>query len=124
MGTQSTKKVLFPVGNCDQQSIADAATSTVTIHDTYTQLRKTGGFSAAVTGLSLQAHPELRKGAVVQIRIEQGATGRNVSFGSAGSTIVAPNLTGVANDIDVLTLEWDGSAFKATDNWEKVVDAG
>jgi hypothetical protein len=123
MATQATSEVLFPFGNCDQQTITDAATSTVTIHDNYTQLRKTGGFAQAVTGLSLQAHAELRKGAIVQVRIEQGATGRNVTFGSAGSTITAPALTGVANDIDVIELEWDGTAFKATGNWEKVVDA-
>lgn len=115
--------IQFPFGNCDQQSITDAATSTVTISNTYTQLRKTGGFAQAVTGLSLSATDGLRKGAQVVVRIEQGATGRNVTFGSAGDTVTAPVLTGVANDIDVITLEWDGSAFKAVTTWLKVHDA-
>jgi hypothetical protein len=119
-----TEQVIqFPFGDCAQKSITDAATSTVTIDNTVTQLRKEGGFGQAVTGLSLLAAPGLRKGAQVNVRIEQGATGRNVTFGSAGSTIVAPALTGVANDIDVITLEWDGSAFKAVTTWQKVFDA-
>jgi len=96
---------------------------TQTIKNTRTLIRRAGGFGQAVTGLSLLADQGLMIGSRVTVRIEQGATGRNVTFGSAGSTIVAPVLTGVASDIDVIDLEWDGSAFKATTTWQKVVDA-
>jgi hypothetical protein len=119
----TTDEIIFPYGHCDQQALADAATMTQTIKNTLTQITREGGFGAAVTGLSLLANPNIRKGSRVSIRIEQGATGRNVTFGSAGSTITAPVLTGVANDIDVIELEWTGLKFRALTTWQKVVDA-
>ena len=115
--------VKFPFGPCDEQALTDAATMTLTINNTLTQVTREGGFGQAVSGLSLQAAQDLPAGAQVVVRIEQGATGRNVTFGSAGSTITAPVLTGVANDIDVITLEWTGSKFRATTTWQKVYDA-
>lgn len=117
-------KIKYPFGAAPIEAIEDAAVpDTITIQNTKTIVRKTGGFSQAVTALSLLAAGDLMVGSEVIVRIEQGATGRNVSFGLAGSTITAPNLTGVASDIDVITLVWDGSAFKATTTWLKVFDA-
>ena len=117
-------KIKFPFGAAPIEAIGDAAVpDTITIQNTKTIVRKTGGFAQAVTALSLLAAGDLMVGSEVIVRIEQGATGRNVTFGSAGSAITAPALTGVANDIDVITLVWDGSAFKATTTWLKVYDA-
>jgi hypothetical protein len=119
-----THVINFPHGPADQQSIEDAAVpDTLTISNAYTILKKAGGFAQAVTALSLLAAPGLLIGSRVVIRIEQNATGRNVAFGAAGSTITAPNLTGVASDKDVIVLYWDGSAFIAETAWNKVHDA-
>ncbi len=124
MATQATKRIRYPHGgNCDAQTVEDSATpSILTIWDSLTQVL-VSGLSQAITALKLQAS-ELKKGDRVIIRVVQGATGRNVSFSSTGaSTITAPNLTGVANDIDVIELEWRGTAFVAVTAWNKVYDA-
>lgn len=106
------------------QTLEDAATMTQTIKSSLTILKATAGFGQAVTGLSLQADQALLVGSRVKVDIQQGATGRNVTFGSAGSTIVAPALTGVDNDRDVLWLTWDGVSFTPdTAAWNKIVDA-
>jgi len=115
--------IKYPFGPCDEQSLADAATMTQTINNTLTIISRAGGFGQAVTGLSLLAAQDLPAGAKVIVRIAQGATGRNVTFGAAGSTVTAPVLTGVANDVDTISLVYDGSAFLAETVWQKVVDA-
>jgi hypothetical protein len=115
--------VNFPDAHATVETLGDAATYNVAISDALTVLKRTGGLSAAVTGLSLTASKDLRIGSKVKVDIAQGATGRNVTFGSAGSTIVAPVLTGVALDRDVITLTWDGAAFVADSVWQKIVDA-
>lgn len=117
--------IKFPTGPADIQVLPDAATMTQTIKNTLTILKSTAGFGQAVTGLSLQAHPELIIGSRVKVDIQQNATGRNVAFGSAASTIVAAALTGVASDRDHIWLQWDGVSFVAdTAAWVKIVDAG
>jgi hypothetical protein len=119
----TTKYTRFPWGPAEQISINDAAVpDLITIRNTFTIVKKTGGFSQAVTALSLQADPELLIGSKVKVQIEQGATGRNVTFGAAGSTIVAPVLTGVASDKDCIELTWDGTAFVADYVWSKILD--
>jgi len=115
--------IKFPFGAADVQALEDAATMMQTINNTLTLVSRAGGFGQAVTGLSLLAAQDLLKGSKVIVRIAQGATGRNVTFGSAGSTVTAPVLTGVANDVDTITLVWNGSAFVAETVWQKVVDA-
>lgn len=115
--------VNFPEAHATVEALGDAATYNVAIADALTILKRTGGLSAAVTGLSLTASKDLRIGSKVKVDIAQGATGRNVTFGSAGSTIVATVLTGVANDRDVISLTWDGVAFVADGVWAKIVDA-
>lgn len=115
--------IKFPAGNAKVVVMTDAATSTIAIDDTFTIVDITGGLSQAVTGLSLTASVNLQVGAKIVLDLLQGATGRNVAFGSAGDTITAPNLTGVANDRDVLELIWNGSDWVAVGAWFKVVDA-
>jgi hypothetical protein len=119
----------FPIGGQERITIENAATSTITIANTKTYV-EAGTISQAITGLSLTADEELIDGAEVIIDIQQGATGRNVSFGSAGNTIVAPNLTGVADDRDILTLTYvkgstpgSGEFVAKLAAWEKIVNA-
>lgn len=115
-------EIVFPFADAEVADLEDAGTMNIEIKNTLTILKKSGGFGQAVTGLSLTANKDLRIGSRVKIDIAQGATGRNVAFGSAGSTIVAPALTGVANDRDTIELVWDGTAFVGG-AWAKVVDA-
>lgn len=116
-------KISFPWGNADVQTLADAATMTQTIVNRFTILKKTGGFAQAVTGLSLLAAPDLPIGSKVKVDILQNAVARNVTFGSAGSTVTAPALTGDANDRDEIHLTWDGTAFVADEPWQKILAA-
>lgn len=112
--------IKFPFGAADVQEPAFAATLNQTIKNTLTIVKVT--VTAAITGLSLTADSELVIGSKVKVDIIQDATGRNVTFGSAGSSIVAPALTGVADDRDTIELTWDGAAFVGG-AWQKVVDA-
>jgi hypothetical protein len=119
----TTKHIRFPFGAAEEQSIQDAAVpTTLVISNTLTIVKKTGGFTQAVTALSLLAAADLLIGSEVIIRIEQGATGRNVTFGAAGSPIVAPALVGVASDKDTISLIWDGTSFIARNVWQKILD--
>lgn len=114
----------FPFGAADVQNVTDAATSTISIVDTFTIVNNGNGLSQAVTALSIDAVGDVQIGAKIMFDLLQGATGRNVTFGSAGDTIVAPVLTGVANDRDVLVLVWNGTDWAAeTAAWNKIVDA-
>lgn len=117
--------IAYPFGKATVETLGDSATYNVTIADRLTKLKRVGGLSQAVTGLSLTASKDLPDGAEVIVDITQGATGRNVTFGSAGNTIVAPVLTGVANDSDKITLRFDKAAgtFRAQTVWQKIYDA-
>jgi ribosomal protein L9 len=119
------KLIKYPFGEATVSALADAATMNVTIQNSKTILKATAGFGQAVTGLSLTAHDELEDGAEVIVDIKQGATGRNVTFGSVGNAIVAPALTGVALDRDVIRLRYDKTEdkFIALSAWQKVFDA-
>jgi hypothetical protein len=114
--------VNFPEAHATVETLGDAATFNVAISDALTIIKRTGGFGQVVTGLSLTASKDLRIGSKVKVDIAQGATGRNVTFGSAGSSIVATALTGVASDRDVISLTWDGVAFIADTIWQKIFD--
>lgn len=114
--------ISFPFGNAEEVVITDAATSTITIEDALT-IVSAGPIGQAITALSLAVVDRLPIGSKVVIDIQQGATGRNVAFGSAGETIVAPDLTGVDLDRDIIELVWTGSDFVALGAWYKVVDA-
>lgn len=116
--------VRYPFGAADAKSVEDAATSTIDIVDLFTIVDNANGLSQAVTALSIDNDQGLPAGATIMFDLLQGATGRNVTFGGAGNTIVAPVLTGVANDRDVLVLVWNGTDWAAqTATWNKIVDA-
>ena len=113
-------EIKYPFGAADIQTPADAETINVDITDQLTILTMPtlGGNRT----LNLSASEELMPGAVVFIDQAQNGTGRDLAFGSGGSTIAAPDLTGVANDRDTIALMWNGSAFVGG-AWAKVVDA-
>ncbi|MEQ9022868.1 MAG: hypothetical protein RLN82_08930 [Pseudomonadales bacterium] len=114
-------KVRYPFNDAEALSIEDAGTSTLQIDGPAIASIDTPG--QEITALSLLAGDTLMAGDEVVVDISQGATGRDVTFGSAGSTIVAPALTGVANDRDVITLVWTATEFIAKTAWLKIVDA-
>lgn len=116
--------VAYPFGKATVETLGDAATYNVSIVDRLTTLKRVGGLSQAVTGLSLTASKDLPDGAEVVIDIAQGATPRNITFGSAGTTIVAPALTASASDRDGITLRYDkaANAFTAKSAWFKILD--
>jgi hypothetical protein len=116
--------VNYPIGDAEVIVLTDAATSTTNITNAKTIIQAAaGGLSQAVTGLSLTADASLMVGAEVVVDIAQDGTARDVSFGSAGDTITAPNLTAVINDRDVISLVWTGTEFAAASVWQKIVDA-
>lgn len=114
----------FPFSDANQVVAPDLATFTVTIEDTFTIVNVAAGFAQAVTALSIARAPEgVKVGTKVRFDFLQNGTGRNITFGSAGDTIVAPVLTGVADDRDVIELVWDDTEWVASSDWFKVVDA-
>ncbi len=84
-----------------------AAGQTIT-HSDNNQYVKLTGLTAATT-INMAAGSELAIGAEITIDVVQGGTGRNVVLGTG---IVGDDLTGVANDRDVLILK-----YVATDTW-------
>lgn len=112
-------KVLWPFGEADVLTPDYAAEVALEIENNLTIIK-----APTLTGaleFTLTADPELRPGAKVIIDVTQGATGQDVTF-AAGGDVVAPDLTGVANDRDIIELTWDGSEFVGG-LWQKVVDA-
>jgi len=80
---------------------------------------KLTGLTGATT-LNLSVGDELEAGARLVLEVVQGGTGRNVTL---GDNMEAPNLTGVASDVDNIELIYDGSDFRALSGWYKIVDA-
>lgn len=112
--------VQWPFGKADIQAPESAATYAVTVTNRKTFLN----LAPAAAGLvNIAADEHLAVGAELVIKVTQGGTGRNITFGSDNDTIVAPALTGVANDVDTISLEWDGTAWTARTVWQKIVDA-
>lgn len=99
--------------------VALSATGTVTVTDTKTVVLVTG-LGAAAT-ITLATDTEVHEGSEVIIRVVQGGTGRNVTL--AGVAANTPALTGVANDIDTLSLVYTGTEWVPTTAWQKTHDA-
>lgn len=108
----------FPFGAPDNQTIADAATANPTITNNFTVLKCSAGLSQALT-LSLTAGTGLKDGAIVVFEIVQKATKQDISFGSAGSTVVAPSVTGVNSKTQAVMLRYEDSStsFRAIAGW-------
>ncbi len=121
MATTTQATIKWPFAAADYQ-LANASTGTLTpsIKSSKTILKYTA--PAGALTLNLDIDSEVKAGAELIIYVDQGATGRNVALGTGFDT-EAPDLTGVANDSDVISLVYDGTAFLATSTWLKVVDA-
>ena len=109
--------IKWPFGYATKLAPAAAATHDIEIENNKTFISLTG--LAQATTVNLTADVELEAGAEVIIDVVQGGTGRNVTL---GDNIVAPDLTGVANDRDKITLVWNGTAGVGG-SWDKVIDA-
>lgn len=119
---QTTHSPGYPFGNLDWQAPA-AATGTVALEiETQDTVIYLSAMAGAVT-LNLTVEDSVRRGARLRIIAVQNATGRNVTLGTGFITNGAADLTGVANDIDVMELIYDGSQFISTQTWQKVYDA-
>lgn len=114
----------FPFGAADvptQEATTGALSYEINNLKTFIKL---SGLTGIVTAINLTIADNIQAGAELIIEVVQGATGRNVAInGSTGFDSNVPDLTGVANDVDVIRLEYDGSAFVATQLWNKTVDA-
>ena len=117
----TTDTIRYPFGAADVQTV-NAATGTLTpaIANSKTLLVYTAPAGALTLNLALNEN--LQAGDELVIDVTQTATGRNVTLGT-GFDAAAPDLTGVASDRDVITCVFDGTAFRARGNWEKIVDA-
>ncbi|MBL6448570.1 hypothetical protein JMN32_19825 [Fulvivirga sp. 29W222] len=111
--------IKFPFGAATLETPDSAAAISVDVANTKTLIQVSP--VEAVT-LDLVANDGLVVGSEVHVDIIQDATGRNVTFGNTGDTIVAPDLVGVPNDRDTIALVWNGTSFVGG-VWNKVVDA-
>ncbi len=119
MSTEANQ-VSYPFGDADVQELNPGAeTIEVTVENMKTILEVAPTGAATI---DLAVSKSQRKGAELIIEVTQPATGRNITLGEGFATN-APNLTGVANDVDVLVLVYDGEVYKAVGTWQKVVDA-
>ena len=110
-------KVLWPFGAADVVSPVFAVNISVDVENTLTIVKMP--VLTAATNIDLVIDSEIRVGAMLIVQADQGATGRNVAF---GTNIIGDDLVGVANDKDTVTMVYDGSMFRITSK-EKTVDA-
>jgi hypothetical protein len=108
----------FPLGISDVQAVA--ATGTIEVNNAYTRVVISP--SAAVT-LSLTINEGLPVGARLFIRVENDATGRNITLDTSGGfNEDAPVLTGVADDVDSIECVYNGTDFEPVNGWFKIHD--
>jgi len=109
----------FPFGVAATEAVSGTG-GTVEVEDHLTIIT-CSSLSGAAT-LNLTAGDTLTVGAMLIVKVVQGATGRNVAAGTLFDASVA-DLTGVANDTDIITCFYDGTAFVGITDWVKIVDA-
>jgi hypothetical protein len=112
-------------GNLIKQFIAGSASTVNAPAVTYAFIQtdqdeylKLTGLTGATT-INLTADADIQVGATLTIDVVQGATGYNLVLGTG---IVGADLTGVANDRDVLVLKYTGTEWVLLSN-TKVIDA-
>jgi len=111
-------QTIFPFGAADAQAIS--ATTALSISDTLTIVTISG--QSAAVALTATFSDQLLIGSRVIIKAVQGATGYNVTLGT-GFAASAADLTGVANDTDIIELYYDGTSLVNLQGWTKIVDA-
>jgi len=83
---------------------------------------KLAGLTGAVT-VDLNISETLEAGAELSILATQGAGAQDVTLGDGFLSTDNDTVTGVANDVDRIDLEYDGAAFVPKGNWQKLFDA-
>ena len=111
----------YPFGSSDVQVITGTGTKAVAISDNFTILNLST-ITGAIT-LNLTFDQSIQVGARIVIHVVQDGTGQDVVLGT-GFAASAVDLTGVANDEDLLELYYNGtSMIPFTAAWAKIVDA-
>lgn len=114
--------IKFPLGAATNKPIVHADFAASVVVDNTKTLIDAVVSSGNVT-LNLDIEGEVPEGAELMVRVTQGATGRNVALGTGFAT-TAPDLTGVASDVDLMCFEyWGGVFVNKTAAWQKVFDA-
>lgn len=121
MATTTQAEINFPFGPADVQTNTSGTGTLTPVVANAKTIIKYSGLTGAIT-LNLDIDDNVPVGAELVIFVEQGATPRNVTAGTGFHTD-APDLTGVANDTDVLTCVYDGTSFIPVTAWQKVFDA-
>jgi len=112
--------VKYPFGPADVQALTGTGAKAVTVYDLLTIINLSS-MTGNVT-INLTFGDALPIGARMVIKAVQGATGRNVVLGT-GFGASAADLTGVANDEDIIELYYDGTSMINLAGWQKIVDA-
>ena len=128
LGNVAHKEVLDAINVGESREVQALANNDATITIAVTEQLTIAQISAlelAITALQIDGGAALQPGARVIVDCQQdAAAGDNITFDSTSDTIVAPVLTGVVNDRDIITLIWTGSEWIATTAaWEKIVNA-
>lgn len=111
------EKIIWPFGPADVLTPEYAAEMNINIDNNRT-IVQLPSLTGAPT-LDLVPHAELKVGAEVFIEADQGATARNVTF---GTNIEGDGITGVANDKESVHLVYNGAKFRVI-SVTKIVDA-
>lgn len=112
--------VRYPFGPADVQSLTGTGTKAIAVSDALTVLNLTA-LTGAVT-INLTFNEVLPVGSRMIVHAVQGATGQDVVLGT-GFAASAADLTGVANDEDIIELYYNGTSMINFAAWQKIVDA-
>ena len=118
MAQDKNQYVKFPFGKADVQTPSPVSPISVKVMNTKTIVKLAGLTEATTVNIDL-AGSILEVGSELHFDVVQGATGRNVTWGTG---MVDQVLTGVASDRDVVSFIWDGTAFIGV-SAKKIVDA-
>lgn len=113
--------IKYPFGAAEVEAVSGSGAKAITVKDNLTIIEAASLTGAATLNLTFETG--LEKGAKMVIHVVQDGTGRNVTLGT-GFAASAPDLTGVANDEDIIELWYNGTAMvPLTAAWNKIVDA-
>ena len=114
--------IRYPFGAADVQSITGSGAQAITVDDLLTILELSALTGGVTINLTFESTPPVPVGARMIIHAVQGGTGQNVTLGT-GFDAAAADLTGVANDEDIIELYYNGTAMVPFSDWIKIVDA-
>lgn len=112
--------VRFPFGPADVQALSGTGTKAVVVDDLLTVINLTALTGTVTVNLTFETG--LPVGARMIVHAVQGGTGQDVVLGT-GFAASAADLTGVANDEDIIDLYYNGTSMINLAGWQKIVDA-